>query len=181
MPVLTLAQRSAIETLEWLYDPADGHRRQGRTTATAIALIRIALRYPGFDIEIRDHHASPGPGRRSTEEITRIIVSMLDGDPVLRSAYLIRRGRLTFNGEELAPLVFDHWLPQGWAASAPGPHGPSHAPGRPVSVTTRNLAANLTINGDNLSNAPPPRDEPEPPETPQPETTLWDYVEDPTF
>jgi hypothetical protein len=174
MPVLTPAQRSAIETLEWLYDPTDGVRRQGRTTATAIALIRIALRYPGSSIEIRDHHAGPALGRRSTEEITHVISRMLDGDPVLRSAYLVRQGRLTIDGEELAPLNFDDWLPQRWAFTPPGPHGPSHAP---VGVTSRNLA----VNGGHLSNTPLPRHEPEPPETRQPESTLWDYVEDPTF
>ncbi len=164
MPELTIQQMGAIETLEWLFDPNE-HRRTGRSLVTAIALIRIALRYPGRSIEIRDHLTRRGP--RSAEEISHHISLLLDQDPILRNAFLVHRGRLTltFNATELAPLEIDasSWLPRGWLSPGPAP---------------TSQGRNLAVVGGHISNIPPPTLNPSPP---KPELTLWDYVQDPSF
>jgi len=51
--MLSPTQRKAVEVLEWLHDPVI--RSEGRTTAQAVALIRLALNNPGRRFDIEDH------------------------------------------------------------------------------------------------------------------------------
>lgn len=162
MPVLTPQQLEAIQALEWLYDPGAPQRRTGRSLVTAIAMIRLALRYPGQSINLRDHITGRGP--RSAAEVALNISRILDDDPLLQDAFLVRNARLTFNADELAPLGIDPstWLPQGWIAPDP------------TAVVSQ--GRNLAVLGGTIENIPTPTPEPK-----EPESTLWDYVQDPTF
>lgn len=162
MPVLTARQMQAIENLEWLYDPGDTFRASGRSLTMAIALIRVALRYPGQGIGIRDHFSVARRASVAIEAITFTIERMLDDDPLLQGSFLVRAGRLTFNARAIRPLEIDPstWLPRNWVAPAPA-----------------RQERNFAVVGGDISNIPPPT----PASTPEPQPTLWDYLQDPTF
>lgn len=95
--------------MQWLLDPL--LRNQGRTTALAIATIRVAATYPGRAIAVRDHHP------RRADLVAYAIRDLVEADPLLRHVY--RR-------EDLMPrtgapeLVFDlttpiqNWMPRDW-------------------------------------------------------------------
>lgn len=85
---LTPKQVDAVVALDWLLDNGDGSRRQGRTTALAVALIRQALRRPGQRIGYMDHlHAMPSESMHGRGELImrQIVGGLVHADPVLRT------------------------------------------------------------------------------------------------
>lgn len=115
---LTPQQVDAVEVLDWLLD-IENHRREGRSVACAVALIRLALRYPGRHIEFRDF--SPMSSRDQHMFIGGTIERFIQDDLYLRQlpwqignrdfAFVPPRIR---RGDQLVlPSVPQDWWPDG--------------------------------------------------------------------
>ena len=95
---LTDQQLRAIEVLEWLLDPRF-NRRQGRTVATAIALIRIAARHPQQWIQAVDH--SEVGAAASNVDVRVALVDLIEvlvrEEPLLRAFFERRQMSFCFN------------------------------------------------------------------------------------
>ena len=82
---LTPNQVEAVTALDWLLND-DDNRRQGRTTALAVALIRQALRHPNQRIVFLDHiHAMPYMRERGEYIIRQYVEHFIRTDPRLQT------------------------------------------------------------------------------------------------
>lgn len=111
MPRLSPEQMAAIAAVEWLLTPSPpAARAEGRTTALAIAIIRLAAAHPGRVIPVRDHHPR-------SESLPLTVQGFVEADPILRSAC---RWQGLWRTRAAPELAFDlttsirNWLPRDW-------------------------------------------------------------------
>ena len=106
---LTTNQIEAIRTLDWLLDETEVHRREGRSVAIAVALIRQALRYPHRSIAYLDHIATI-PRRRQANLMEDLVRGIIARDPRLQNLSW-EFHPMTFSVRLAEP--FDWWPPEG--------------------------------------------------------------------
>lgn len=94
-------QWAAIPYLEWLFD--DAARRSGRSTAIAVALIRLACRYPRTSVRYCDHVF----GRDAQQHVRLIVQELIQEDPLLRDAFDGTRSSFVLN----LPRGIPNWVP----------------------------------------------------------------------
>jgi len=99
---LTEQQQAALPALEWIFG---GSRRTGRTTAMAIAMIRVACRNPGSSLYLVDH---ANFSRDMLHHLELVIRRLIDAAPLpdYASYNLFRGDRLVVN----SPTPFN-WEP----------------------------------------------------------------------
>ncbi len=105
---LTDQQRDAVQALDWLYSP--GGRRTGRTFAQAVALIRMAARFPGQKVTLVDHAQTLGAQRHITEHTRDIVERLVQADPEISTHFQVREMSFWFSPE--MPRIEDWWPDQ---------------------------------------------------------------------
>jgi hypothetical protein len=75
---LTQQQREAVRALDWILEP-DEHRRTGRSFSQAVALVRVAARYPGTRFGCQDHASSLVRGPLGAQNTNRILLGYIRG------------------------------------------------------------------------------------------------------
>jgi hypothetical protein len=106
VPRLTVEQTAAILATEWLLDPT-GIRGAGRSTALAIATIRVAAEHPSQAIPIRDHHA------RGVDSLVWTIRELVEADTLLSRVYTLSAARSPELVINLRTAIHE-WMPRGW-------------------------------------------------------------------
>lgn len=119
---LTHKQIQAVQALDWLID--EDNRRDGRSIAFAVALIRQALRHPNVRVGYLDHvHAIPSESlnSRGRQLIREYIGGMISADPALQQCGWDLRER-DFKAVTEQP-VLDWWPSEGvLQGQPPGRH-----------------------------------------------------------
>jgi hypothetical protein len=103
---LSKLQKRAVLALDWLYSP--DNRREGRSYAQAVAMIRIAARNPGLWVEINDHASTEVADRHALEGVLHLI----HNDPYLRRwCERLPAQRRSFRfSSQMQPI--ESWYPQ---------------------------------------------------------------------
>lgn len=66
-------QRAALASLEWFLSDADDARGTGRSTVAALAIVRLALRYPGRAYRWQDHVPTQAAARILRERVRSVL------------------------------------------------------------------------------------------------------------
>lgn len=103
-------QVEAVVALDWLLDP--GNRREGRSLAMAVALIRRALANPNVPIAYLDHFgaASETQSNRLRQLCRDYVSNLIRNDPtLLRHGWRILEREFTFVGLPLQQPIHGWW------------------------------------------------------------------------
>lgn len=105
---LTPDQMDALRALDWLFD---GERREGRTTVIAVALIRLALQYPGREVVYLDHYLW-GSHETMVHLMSDQLRSMVLTDPELSQLnWVFSRNGFRLITPEITDTIPHNWLP----------------------------------------------------------------------